>query len=68
MVILGSLQQCIYIILIYIVTLIQVILMYGLQSLMAPSELIEGQLGDTTEYIPETDETLLVYNPCKPTS
>ncbi len=35
---------------------------------MAPSELIEGQLGDPTEYIPETDETLLVYNPCKPTS
>ncbi|KAL0045751.1 hypothetical protein WJX82_003498 [Trebouxia sp. C0006] len=29
------------------------------QSLAAPSELIEGQLADPTEYIPETDETLL---------
>ncbi|KAL0041297.1 hypothetical protein WJX77_011458 [Trebouxia sp. C0004] len=29
------------------------------QSLMAPSELIEGQAGDPTQYVPETDETLL---------
>ncbi len=48
----GSLQQCFH---------------GALQSLVAPSELIEGQLADPTEYIPETDETLLVYNPCKPT-
>ena len=68
MVISGSLQQCICSVLIHIVILIHVVLIYGLQSLMAPSELIEGQLGDPTEYIPETDETLLVCNPRKPTS
>ncbi len=68
MVLLASVQQRIYIVLFYIVKLIHTILIYGLQSLMAPNELIEGQLGDPTEYVPETDETLLVCNPCKPTS
>ena len=53
MVVLGSLQQCIYGV---------------LQSLMAPSELIEGQLEDPTKNVPEHDETLLVCNPCKPSS
>lgn len=32
----------------------------AMQELMAPSELIEGQLGDVTEYMLDADESLTV--------